>query len=440
MLPLEPYLILPPPPRKSVLILLPLFAILLSLAPIVQAQAPTITFPSATNVGATRLGIEFRISGAIPDKFEARLDAGAWRDVTSHVWRGGRIRVYVVTGLQPATEYTLSLRASAGSSTSAPVSVTATTLSRAIDYNARFCRDNGVNKLLLIGLDSPGNASYEFQLFLNVFPGQSSSRDRVAFDHDTIANTTREITVGAVEEGERVFGSLLQILSGSSVSFMRLQFFGSDRLPACYPPPPKGSSSSCTVCRPYMTPTPIRDSINHLPPGIVVSNWLDGAQGQQVDHVGAGRPDAVNQHNFIDGVNIWGHVTPGIEVCFQQTGSLLFIDSVYPPVDPIVPPSHQRDGMTCTTVDTAGTVVLLRDEAIATPIPSSQTLSGCDVRPWADLNFRQSPPAGAVIGVTSTSVWLPASEKSAGYFKVRLWDVEGWLSGDYVYTRGQCGS
>lgn len=189
-----------------------------------------------------------------------------------------------------------------------------------------------------------------------------------------------------------------------------------------------------------MTPTPIRDSINHLPPGIVVSNWLDGAQGQQVDHVGAGRPDAVNQHNFIDGVNIWGHVTPGIEVCFQQTGSLLFIDSVYPPVDPMVPPSHQRDGMTCATVDTAGTVVLLRDQARATPIPSSQTLSGCEVRPWADLNFRQSPPAGAVISVTASRDWLPASERSAGYFKVRLWDFEGWISGDYVYTRGQCGS
>ena len=187
-----------------------------------------------------------------------------------------------------------------------------------------------------------------------------------------------------------------------------------------------------------MTPTPIHDSINHLPPGIVVSNWLDGAQGRQVDYVGAGRPDVVNQHNFIDGVNIWGYVTPGIEVCFQQTGSLLFIDSVYPPVDPMVPPSHQRDGMTCTTVDTAGTVVLLRGEAPATPMPS-QTLSGCEVRPWADLNFRESPPAGAVIGVTANRDWLPASERKAGYFKVRLWDAEGWLSGDYVYTRGQCG-
>ena len=383
-------------------------------------------------------------SGATADKYEARLGStGAWQDVTSRVWQGGRGWFYTRTGLRPETEYTLYLRASAGSSTSAPVSVTATTLSRAIDYNARFCNDGGVNKLLLSGLDSPGNAVHGFELFINLYIGQSASREREIFAHASLLNTRREVTIGSVATGERVYGNLFQTLDGSAISNLVFQFFGSDRLPACYPPRSSDSSSdssSCTVCRPYMTPTPIRDSINHLPPGIVVSNWLDGAQGQQVDHVGAGRPDAVNQHNFIDGVNIWGHVTPGIEVCFQQTGSLLFIDSVYPPVDPMVPPSHQRDGMTCATVDTAGTVVLLRDQARATPIPSSQTLSGCEVRPWADLNFRQSPPAGAVISVTASRDWLPASERSAGYFKVRLWDFEGWISGDYVYTRGQCGS
>ncbi|MCY3797713.1 MAG: hypothetical protein OXG84_07890, partial [Chloroflexi bacterium] len=64
----------------------------------------------------------------------------------------------------------------------------------------------------------------------------------------------------------------------------------------------------------------------------------------------------------------------------------------------------------------------------------------CEVRPWADLNFRQSPPGGAVILVTSSRNWLPASEKRYGYFKVLLRGREGWISGDYVYTRGECGA
>jgi len=66
-------------------------------------------------------------------------------------------------------------------------------------------------------------------------------------------------------------------------------------------------------------------------------------------------------------------------------------------------------------------------------------LSGCEVRPWADVKFRQSPPGGEVIGVTAIREWLPASEKRYGYFKVPLWGREGWISGRFVYTRGNCG-
>ncbi|MDE2637211.1 MAG: hypothetical protein OXI30_12680, partial [Chloroflexota bacterium] len=80
---------------------------------------------------------------------------------------------------------------------------------------------------------------------------------------------------------------------------------------------------------------------------------------------------------------------------------------------------------------------------LATAAPSkpySQALSGCEVRPWADVKFRKSPPGGEVISVTSVRKWLPASEKRYGYFKVRLWGRAGWISGEYVYTRGNCGA
>jgi len=71
---------------------------------------------------------------------------------------------------------------------------------------------------------------------------------------------------------------------------------------------------------PAPTPTPIRDTLNRLPPGIQVNNWVDGAQGQRVEPVGVGRADVIPHHEILNAVNIWGYVTPGIEVCFDQPG------------------------------------------------------------------------------------------------------------------------
>ncbi len=204
--------------------------------------------------------------------------------------------------------------------------------------------------------------------------------------------------------------------------------------------PPKSPKST-----PKPTATPIWDTINHLPPDIQVNNWDWDAQGQQIDHVGVGRADVIPHHEIIDAVNIWGIVTPGIEVCFDQPGRLLFVDSVYPPIDPVSLPAYQRDGMTCGAIDRAGSVVLLEGEQTAEEQTEdqqtqSQALSGCEVRPIANLKFRHSPPDGSVRSVTGVRDWLPASEKRQGYFKVRLWDVDGWISGDYVATHGNCGA
>ncbi|MDE2775644.1 MAG: fibronectin type III domain-containing protein [Chloroflexota bacterium] len=208
---------------------------------------------------------------------------------------------------------------------------------------------------------------------------------------------------------------------------------------------------------PAPSPTPIRDTLNHLPAGIQVSNWVDGAQGKRVGPAGVGRADLIEQ-GILDAVDIWSNVTPGVEVCFNQPGRVVFLDAAYAPRKLFDLPAYQRDGMTCTTIDSAGTVVLLRGEspppqssqpqsasgappATAEPSkPNSQLLSGCEVRPWANVKFRQSPPGGEVIGVTAIREWLPASEKRYGYFKIPLWGREGWISGRFVYSRGDCGA
>ncbi len=385
---------------------------------------------------------------ATPDTYEARLGSGgAWQNVTSRVWQAGRSWLYIVMGLQPETEYTLYLRASAGGNTSAIASVTATTLSRAIDYNARFCSDDGVNKLRLFGMDSPGNAVHTFQLFLNLFIGQSTSREREVFTHATIPNTRREVMIGSVATGERVYGNLLQVLDGNAVSTLVLQFIGGERLPACYPPPPESSSGDGSGSSgPYIPkpiPTPIHDTLNHLPPEIEVNNWVDGAQGRRVGLTGVGRADLIE--GFLDAIDIWSHVTPGVQVCFAQSVRIVFLDAAYSPRQLVDLPEYSRDGRdTCTVIDRAGTVVLLQSASPPPPLPPAapmpaHALSDCQVQPWADLNFRESPPDGAVIGVTSSRDWLSASETSAGYFKVSLWGRDGWISSQFVRTLGQCG-
>ena len=53
------------------------------------------------------------------------------------------------------------------------------------------------------------------------------------------------------------------------------------------------------------------------------------------------------------------------------------------------------------------------------------------------MDTRCSPPRKYVLALWRC--WLPASEKRAGYFKIRLSQTDGWISGEYVYTRGDCG-
>ncbi|MDE2857623.1 MAG: fibronectin type III domain-containing protein [Chloroflexota bacterium] len=216
-------------------------------------------------------------------------------------------------------------------------------------------------------------------------------------------------------------------------------------------PAPASSGSSSRSRRdddksPPPTPIPIHDSLNHLPPGIQVSNWVDGAQGKRIDHVGVGRADLIAQ-GIIDAADLYGYITPGIEVCFAQRGRIVFLDAAYAPRRLANLQAYQRAGMTCATIDRGGAVVLLQSDS---PPPVSQSshaeptqppsVSDCEVRPWANVKFRQSPPDGLVLGVTATRDWLPASEKRDGYFKVLLWGHEGWISGDYVYLRGDCGA
>ena len=147
---------------------------------------------------------------------------------------------------------------------------------------------------------------------------------------------------------------------------------------------------------------------------------------------------------MLDAFDVWGYVTPGVEVCFAQLGSLVFLDAAYSPRQLVDLPEYSRDGMTCAEIDRPGTLVLLQSDQPPPPLAStavpSQALSDCHVKAWAILNFRVSPPDGAVLHwLLPDHPFLRASEKRDGYFKVHYNGRDGWISGDYVFTRGNCG-
>ncbi|MYD39541.1 MAG: fibronectin type III domain-containing protein, partial [Chloroflexi bacterium] len=361
-----------------------------------------------------------------------------WLDV-------GDVASYAFTGLTAARDYVMNVRAKNANGVSSQVVARATTLDGTnkapLDFSASPLLSEAThNSFRISWAKVTGATSYEVQY--------GATNVNEASPWIDVGNVSSYIFTGLLPNtmysagvrAKNAYGinfalSATIVVDGRESHFIRT-------LPA--PPGSAAPDSDGSDHEPYVpkpTPTPIHDTLNHLPPGIQVSNWVDGAQGRQVNHIGVGRADLV-ERGILDAVDLWGYITSGIEVCFAQHGRIVFLDAAYMPRQLFNLSAYQRDGQTCATISRAGTVVLLRGEAPleVPPEPSQpQNLNGCEVWPWENVNFRESPPNGPVIAVTGLREWLPASEKQRGYFKVRRWATEGWISGDYVYTRGDCG-
>ncbi len=191
------------------------------------------------------------------------------------------------------------------------------------------------------------------------------------------------------------------------------------------------------------TPTPratqgFYQTLNNLPPGIEVNNWMMGAQGRRVGALGVGNQAIIDQ-GLLDAIDLWGYITPGIEVCFAQFGRLLLLDAAYAPRRVVPLNAYQRDGMTCATIDRAGTVVLLRSAA---PLPDASgmaPLQNCMVYLQYALNFRAAPPDGNIMGILPAFIWLTALDYREGWYKVDYYGQQGWINADYVEAQGDCG-
>ncbi len=173
-----------------------------------------------------------------------------------------------------------------------------------------------------------------------------------------------------------------------------------------------------------------------LPASIIVSQISDGVQCRILDAAGIGILEVI-QAGFIDAVDVWGYLGGGVEVCFKNSGSLVFLDAATSPRNVLSLAGYSKAGMTCTLVERPGSVVLVPGPAPAA-IEAEDNLADCQVTLNAHLNFR-ARPGGAIMSTLPQGVTLTAMKYEAGWFQVDFYGLAGWVSADYVTPHGSCG-
>ena len=103
---------------------------------------------------------------------------------------------------------------------------------------------------------------------------------------------------------------------------------------------------------------------------MVRTNSPYNVQCRQVGPAGVGIADLIAQ-GVLDAVDIWHIVESGVQVCFRNQGMLKFLDAATSPRAILDLPSQAIDGLTCGTIDRAGTVVLLETSETASASPSA---------------------------------------------------------------------
>ncbi len=181
-----------------------------------------------------------------------------------------------------------------------------------------------------------------------------------------------------------------------------------------------------------VAPTPAPSTCLTLPPEIVVSNIVNETQCQTVrTDAGIGNA-AIVKAGYLDAVDVWGTVPANVQVCFRAiSGRFVFLDALLP--SPRVASdlaARSADGWTCTSISSAGTVVLMP--------PQDESFSNCSVTTTGALNLR-AEPYGEVLGLVPEGTTLAATARSSGYLQVSHGGRTGWISEAYVTTSGSCG-
>lgn len=189
-----------------------------------------------------------------------------------------------------------------------------------------------------------------------------------------------------------------------------------------------------------------------------------GVQCKRVDAAGIGNQSVVDA-GYIDAIDIYGYVEQGVELCFPQLGSIVFLDAATSPRSPAPVEYFARNGMTCVSLNRPGTVVLVPGQppviesveveqapavepAVSEQAPASETTttvgsqSGqCLVTTIANLKLRSIPfMDDNVIGYVRRGETLNRISGNEYWHYVQYYNQRGWISASarYVVTSGAC--
>ncbi|MDE2635848.1 MAG: SH3 domain-containing protein [Chloroflexota bacterium] len=199
----------------------------------------------------------------------------------------------------------------------------------------------------------------------------------------------------------------------------------------------------------YAPPLPPPPTCEALTGATVTLRPGSAAECQNVDAVGLGNQSLVDA-GFIDAVDIWSYLGPGVDICFPQIGSLVFLDAATAPRALSTMQSYSSGGMTCAFVDRPGTVVLMPGQpsgaappaAVEAPAPatvSDPAVEGCPIRTTGHINFRAEPSLDAErLGVILRGSTVGAISRIWGWYQINFRGRTGWIGGKYVDNIGNC--
>ena len=195
--------------------------------------------------------------------------------------------------------------------------------------------------------------------------------------------------------------------------------------------------SATTVVVPDVdNPTPL--ACENVAASVSVTASNSGVTCQSVSTVGLGLLTGL-----LDGVAVTGELAMGVQICFQESGSLVLFDNTgaAPLLTELI--TYQITDATCAWIDSPGTVLLVGSSS---PFERAEGLSettevrlpNCQVTTEGRLNFREAP-AGRRLNITiPRNTRLTATARTAGWFNVIYRGQSGWISAEYVETVGTC--
>jgi uncharacterized protein YgiM (DUF1202 family) len=132
-------------------------------------------------------------------------------------------------------------------------------------------------------------------------------------------------------------------------------------------------------------------------------------------------------------------MSAGVRLCFNDRGTVFFLDARGAPRVPVRLDSFLEGDRTCVYIYTPGTVVVTRNDVQPEPETVTGTLVDCEITTVYRMNLRSEPSLdGNVLTIIPNGVTLNALDRSGDWLRVIYQEFDGWVSVEFVNTSGTC--